>query len=149
VERPLAKTVIAALDATEFSTVADAEAAAGFHIPVPSDSYPMAFGKTYLQIAQDQSGIMSTTQYTYTPLAPHSIGVDAGPASNFNVDGFAKAPTRTLGTRSGHLLRNDPTAIQFAFEYGMAVDGQSLWCVVQAPAEIGLDGFEEFVGTLK
>lgn len=132
-----AKTVIGALDSAEFFSIDDAEARAGFHIPVPDAYYPMAFGRTYVQRVQDGTGTLSTTQYTYPPLAPHSIGVDAGPAAVFNVSDFEQKASRVLGSRGGWLVRNDNTAIQFAFEYG-ETDGTALWCVVLAPAEIGM-----------
>jgi hypothetical protein len=143
-----ANTVVAAIDANEFSSMAAAEAAAGFHIPAPSAYYPMAFGRTYLRRAQGGRGTFSTTQYTYPPLAPNSIGVDAGSAAVFNAQDFQQNESRTIGGRSGSLVRNDGTAIQFAFQYAVT-DGVTLWCLVQGPGEMGLKAFQEFVGSLQ
>jgi hypothetical protein len=143
-----AQTVISAFSANEFFSISAAEAAAGFHIPVPSEYYPLGFGRTYLRRAQDGSGTFSTTQYTFPPLPSHSIGVDAGPSSVFNTEGFKRKEPRTIGAKRGWLLRNDGKAIQFAYQYGDA-DGVTLWAVVQAPAEVGLDAFQQFVQSLQ
>ena len=148
VDSARAKTVISSLSATELFSIADAEAQAGFDILAPSQYYPMGFGRTYLRKAQDGSGTFSTTQYTYPPLAPQSIQVDAGPAAVFGEERYRRAEQRTIGDRRGWLLRNESNAIQFAFEYN-DTPGSELWCVVQAPAEIGFDAFEDFVRSLK
>ena len=144
--QPQTPSVVRILATNEFNSIASAEDVAGFHIPVPAPEFPMGFGLTYLRVTPS-GAILSSTQYTYPPLVPQSIGVDAGPAAAFNTSDFASAPTVTVGDKTGYLLERDSTAFQFAYDCGDP--GRDFWCVVQSPSEVSFDEFSRFVSTIR
>jgi hypothetical protein len=81
-------------------------------------------------------------------MAPHSIGVDAGPAPTLHASQFSEHKPMTIGEKRGYMLRDDRAAIQFAFEYGTDSAGDPLWCVVLAPGVIPTADLERFIASL-
>ncbi len=130
----------------EFSSISDAERVAGYHIPEPSADYPMGFDQTALRNLRGYRRPMSSTEYTYAPLAPTSIGLVVAPSYDWS-GSLAKGTNTLVGGHQGWLMRNDAIAITFAFTCG-TVDGVDVWCVVRAPAEVGLPAVDDFVASV-
>ena len=133
---------------TEFNSIEDAERSAGYHIPQPSANFPMAFGKTYLRSFPSEPGKFSTTQYTYTPRAPESIGVTVGPTSPGEADEFTSGGiAAVIGDKNGRLDTSDG-AWSFDYRCG-SFESEEVWCSVLTSSDIPRDAFNEFVASLQ
>lgn len=129
-----------------FTSFAHAEAFVGFHILRPSSRYPVAFGTTGVRTVRGNV-YNSTTEYTYPPLAPESIGVDIAPAAYWIAGALTTGVRTTIGSYAGWLI-TDNIGFEFSFECGSNAKGP-VWCVVQTSSDIGLVAFKEFVSSLK
>ena len=131
-----------------FATFEEAERVAGFHIPRPSSNYPVGYNQTNLRDANSPNRRpLSTTQYIFVPLAPTSIGIDVAPASDWDVPAIESGTPTSIGAKHGWMTRQDNVAFVFAYVCG-TVGNEDLWCFVRAPAEVGIDAFNEFVNSI-
>ena len=122
---------------------------AGYHIPRPSAEYPVAFGQTSLQWFPQFDRPLSTTEYTYLPLAPTSIGVGVLPSYFYasGDEGATQGKETIFGSKSGWLKE---LGYSFTFTYGCGeIGGYNLWCSVSSPKEVPREAFEHFVSTLQ
>jgi len=133
----------------QYASFEEAEQIAGYHIPRPSAEYPVAFGQTHLRWFPQFERPASTTQYTFPPLAPTSIGVIVSP-SYFAAEGdeaMMSGRSMIVGGKSGWMLPDDTS---FVFNYLCGeVDGYNVWCSAGAVKDIGWEAFEHFVSTLQ
>jgi hypothetical protein len=133
----------------QYASFEEAEQIAGYHIPRPSAEYPVAFGQTSLRWFPQFDRPLSTTEYTYPPLAPTSIGVGVLPSYFYphGDEGATEGKQTVMGSKSGWLKELD---YSFTFTYGCGeVDGYNLWCSVSSPKEVAREAFEHFVSTLE
>jgi hypothetical protein len=132
-----------------YSSFDEAEQVAGYHIPRPSPEYPVAFGLTHLRWFPQFERPLSSTHYTYPPVAPTSIDVIVAPSYFFGGDEerFTGREHTTVGGKSGWLKEGDMSFF-FSFVCG-EIDGYNVWCAPSAPKEVGWEAFEHFVSTLE
>jgi hypothetical protein len=132
-----------------YTSFEEAEQVAGYHIAHPSDEYPVAFGLTHLRWFPQFDRPLSSTHYTFPPLAPTSIGVNVKP-SYYYPEGdktAMDAEPMTVGGKTGWMHESE-TAWIFIFECG-SLDGYRLWCQVMCVKKVGWEAFEHFVSTLE
>jgi hypothetical protein len=133
----------------DYTSFEEAERVAGYHIVRPSAEYPVSFGRTHLQWFPQFDRPLSTTEYTFPPLAPTSIGVIVNPNyANSKHDRALPGYHQTeVGGRAGWLKEGD---LSWFFDFSCGeIDGHDLLCSVNAVKEIGWDAFEHFVSTLQ
>jgi hypothetical protein len=135
-----------AFEVARFATFAEAEQAAGYHIPNTS-AYQLRWNTVFLQPAPrggpvpEASAIYAgpdDTSFYFDIVVPASW--PEGPPSG----GIREA---TIGGWSGLLLEDDDDYVEFAFECGTLSAG-TLWCVVKAP-DLGMDEVEQFLATVR
>lgn len=132
---------------SDFDTVEEAAAVAGYAIPKPSEFYPLANRKTHLQGSPVTSTPLSLSLYRFPPKADESFEVDVGIAAIWSGDGtWTRGTEITVGGKDGWLHTNDG-GIYFAYRCGSAQE-QTLWCVVLGSESVGRDNFLAFVETL-
>jgi hypothetical protein len=137
-----------------YTSFEEAEQVAGYHIPRPSDEYPLAFGLTHLTWFPQFERPLSETLYVCPPLDPldpnpTSFIVIVAPSyfSSLGDEGRMSGQATTVGGKTGWAK---PTDISFVFNYLCGeIDGYNVWCSVSAPKEVGWEAFEQFVSTLE
>jgi hypothetical protein len=132
----------------EYTSVEEASEYAGFHIPKPSDEFPLANGRTYLRQLPGQPDYLSASHYTYVPLAPTSISLEVGLAHHWRgEETWTRGQPTLIGDRSGYRIEEDG-AYYFAFRCGDA-NGGGLWCVVRGSDEVPAEAYERLVRSLR
>jgi hypothetical protein len=133
----------------QYSSFEDAEREAGYHIPRASPEYPVGFNQTTLQWFPQFDRPISTTLYTYPPLAPTSIYVVVGPSyySRHGDEARMTGEQATVGGKKGWIYPSD-TSFEFNYLCGQ-IDGYNLWCGAAVVKDIGWEAFEHFVSTLQ
>ena len=131
-----------------YHTIQEAESVAGYAIPQPSDEYPLANGATYLKGRPGQHVLMSSSQYTFVPKAPESIGIDVGLASTWGGDAtWTKGDKLTINGKSGWIHTKD-NGLFFAYKCGF-IEGETLWCIIRTGTDIGKQNVIAFVESLR
>jgi hypothetical protein len=138
----------------DFTSIADAEQAGGYHIPQPGSSYPRAFNLTTLRWFRGDRRPTSESQYSYVPMAPTSIGVTVGPAYDWDEkDGTSGEQVLSYGTPTAigpwdGWFTDHQGAFVFRFHCG-AVDNVAVWCIARTTNAIGRDAFDAFVASIR
>jgi hypothetical protein len=131
----------------KFSSYADAEAVAGYHIP-RSDLYPHPFTETTVVLRTLPRGEpgwrpSAESQYTYPPLAPETFVVEVGPSYDWGGDStWTAGPTASIGDKGGWLIHG-----KFAYKCG-EIDGVTLWCSIWGPAALPPGKLDEFIASV-
>ena len=134
---------------TAYSSYADAEAVAGYHIP-HSDLYPPSHKENTVVLRTLPRGNpdwrpYAESLYDYPPLTPESFTVDVGPSYDWGGDStFTSGTPTSIGGRSGWLIHG---GVKFAYKCG-TIDDVTLWCSVTGPSELPADKFAEFVASI-
>jgi len=138
----------------DFTSVADAEQVAGFHIPVPGSAYPRSFNDITLRWFQGDRRPTAESEYTYVPMAPTSIGLVVGPSYDWDQkDGTSGEQVLSYGTPTvigtwDGWFTHEQAAFVFRFHCG-SVDGVAVWCIARTTDTIGRDGFDDFVASIQ
>jgi hypothetical protein len=148
----------------DYETFAEAEAAAGFHIPRPAAEFPNLHGNTtHLQWLPNVSAPVSKSYYGPFPVGtqyelgqpiPH-IQLRVAVSGLFDEDGsdgdavMMRGEAVRIGGKDGWLAMSRDGLVRF-FNYSCGkLNGETLWCIAAGRNEVDRGTFDRFIDSLR
>jgi hypothetical protein len=134
-------------DGQGYSSFAEAEVAAGYHIPQPGAQYQAIEG-TFLRTGGGQPRPASSSNYLLPGAQrQQTIVVDVAPAYYWPEGALTLGDRTRVGEHEGW-VRAFGTGWIFKFACGN-VDNVDLWCVIRSAQGVPRPAFEEFVSSIR